>query len=299
MTNFQSVLSIVSAQADNSTASASASTQSIDERFKVYASVLGLDTSHSPESITTTVIEAIGSLKNIIDRSVNSSSSFDELRLHHEAQREALAKLEHLHTLANQESVSFKTEEQLITERRILGRDPNLLAKLGYVGHVPPIPANLIRECNLTNGTLVFDYQPSLFTFAYNYNNALAEVPPNHRLYMAIDRQVESKLVNEIPHNSPQWKVVPNTIRDEMCFKSKNEALAAAPKGNSTLEPRDFALMLGYYAISYGQRIPSFHHKFTFTNRDNVIVGFNSSNLMIDFRSDCDSNRDNFIGLAD
>lgn len=191
--------------------------------------------------------------------------------------------------------VELSTEEKLRAENRIQN-DPAILAKLGFKGAIPTIIPELMAEAARTNGTLVLDYGVSLVDYAKALNAALGKDKANLHLRFW-GRAEEATFATESSGDAPQWKIVPNTVREDTLGFSKVASLKHIP-GSQTSEPRDTALMLGYNNLQTGEQMPGFVNRYTFTSQKNTLVGSSDDGVYVYVDNICDDDDGSSVGLA-
>jgi hypothetical protein len=186
----------------------------------------------------------------------------------------------------------LSTEQTLRSENRIQDNTA-ILAKLGFKGELPLIPAELLEECVRTSGTLVLKFKTTVLDYQANLNHALGSDKERLHLYV-FDRAESLAKTNEVPC----WINVPNTVRDDTLGMSKATALNHVP-GSATCDPMDTILMLGYNNLQTGERLAGFTDKFTFTNQENTLVGtYKSHGINVLIPDLCDADGEYYVGLA-
>ncbi len=198
---------------------------------------------------------------------------------------EALAKVGELRGLLDHNSAAV----QLRAENRIQD-DPEILAKVGFKGEVPQIPADLIEECLSTGGTLVLKFKTTLTDYQSKHNSTLG--PINRPLY--VDSSAK-KLA--ITNDAPTWINVPNTVGEDTLGYSKANVLKQIP-GSELCDPMDIVLMLGYNNLATGEQMPGFKNKWTFIDQKNMLVGSDVDGIYVYVDGNYDVRGVNHVGLA-
>jgi hypothetical protein len=187
-------------------------------------------------------------------------------------------------------------EAKLRTENRIQD-DPAILTKLGFRGTIPAISPELMTEAARTNGTLVLDFGVSLVDYAKALNAALGRDKSYLHLKFCGGAE-KTTFATKSSGNAPQWKIVPNAVREDTLSLSKVDALKHIP-GSQTSEPRDTALMLGYNNLQTGAQMPGFVDRYTFTSQKNTLVGSYGRGVLVLVDDDLfDGDGSSVVGLA-
>ena len=160
----------------------------------------------------------------------------------------------------------LSTEKTLRAENRIQD-NPDILAKLGFKGQLPPISQELLQECARTSGTLVLKFKTTVLDYQANLNTALGS--NKQHLHLKVNGSVKSLATK---NEDPNWINVPNTVREDTLGMSKNAALKKVP-GSATCDSMDTVLMLGYNNLQAGEQLAGFTNKYTYTNQKNTMVG--------------------------
>jgi hypothetical protein len=185
----------------------------------------------------------------------------------------------------------LSTEQTLRAENRIQD-NAAILAKLGFKGELPSIPAELLEECARTSGTLVLKFKTTILDYQANLNAALGSKEHLHLSYIN-DRAKTLATTNE----EPSWINVPNTVRVDTLGMPKVTALNHVP-GSTTCNPMDTVLMLGFNNLQTGEQLAGFTNKWTFTNQKNTLVGSNGDGIHVRVFDRYVDDGSYYVGLA-
>ena len=170
----------------------------------------------------------------------------------------------------------LSTEQTLRAENRIQD-NPDILAKLGFKGELPPISEELLQECARTSGTLVLKFKTTVSAYQENLNAALGSDEKHLHLMYITDSAKSLATTNE----EPNWINVPNTVREDTLGMSESAALKKVP-GSATCNPMDTVLMLGYNNLQAWKQLAGFTNKYTFTNQKDTLVGSHGYGVIVD-----------------
>ena len=185
----------------------------------------------------------------------------------------------------------LSTEKILRAENRIQD-NPNILAKLGFKGELPPISEELLQECARTSGTLVLKFKTTVLAYQENLNAALGS--DKEHLHLHVYGSAKSlATTNEEPNRIK----VPNTVREDTIGMSKDAALNKVP-GSATCDPMDTVLMLGYNNLQAGEQLAGFTNKDTITNQKDTLVGSYGRGIYVGVGGFCDDGGADYVGLA-
>ena len=183
----------------------------------------------------------------------------------------------------------LSTEQTLRAENRIQD-NPDILAKLGFKGELPPISEELLQECARSSGTLVLKFKTTVSAYQENLNAALGSDKQHLHLHVyGSGKSLATK------NAKPNWINVPNTVREDTLGMSKKAILN---NGSKTCAPMDTVLMLGYNNLQAGEQLAGFTNKYTFTNQKDTLVGSDGRGIRVFVDAYCDDGGFNCVGLA-
>ena len=183
----------------------------------------------------------------------------------------------------------LSTEKTLRAENRIQD-NPDILAKLGFKGQLPPISQELLQECARTSGTLVLKFKTTVLDYQANLNTALGS--NKQHLHLKVNGSVKSLATK---NEDPNWINVPNTVREDTLGMSKKAILN---NGSKTCDPMDTVLMLGYNNLQAGEQLAGFTNKYTFTNQKDTLVGSRGRGILVHVYGGYGDLGSNDVGLA-
>ncbi len=182
-------------------------------------------------------------------------------------------------------------EAALRAEGRIQD-DLAALRKLGYSSdELPAISPQLIEEAARTSGTLVLRFPTAIADYQARLNSTLGDGKLNLHLY------VDEAAKNLATIGDAEWINVPNTVRSDTLKLSKTAALASI-SGSQTSDPMDTVLLLGYNNLTKGEQLPGFRNKWTFTDREDTLVGSHARGIDVDVRGRSYDFVNSHVGLA-
>ena len=184
----------------------------------------------------------------------------------------------------------LSTEKTLRAENRIQD-NPDILAKLGFKGQLPPISQELLQECARTSGTLVLKFKTTVLDYQANLNTALGSNKQHLHLVYITGSAKSLATTNE----EPNWINVPNTVREDTLGMSKKAILN---NGSKTCDPMDTVLMLGYNNLQAGEQLAGFTNKYTFTNQKDTLVGSDGRGISVLVSDFYAAYGNAFVGLA-
>ena len=184
------------------------------------------------------------------------------------------------------------TEMKLLAGNQIHD-DPAILYRLGFSGKLPAIPVHLVERCAQTGNSLVLSFPTTLLEYQAKLNKALGSRNKHLGLIFVEDGASDLAIKNE----EPAWIVVPNKVRDDTLGLAKEIALSRVPNG-ATYDPMNTVLLLGYNNLKTGQQMPGFKNKWTFTSREDTMVGSAADGIRVNFARGYDRSGNFQVGLA-